>query len=169
MTPTKDLQTTQEVSKGGRPLKIKDVATLNRKINNYFRGCFEMKWFDEKARDIKGKIKYDTRHRPIYKAVRRRVQVKPITITGLALALDCSRDTLLEYQGRHEYSDTIKKAKDFCHNYVENGMMSGEVNPTAAIFNLKNNYGWVDKTETESKGLHLHKHIREYANDFIDD
>lgn len=28
--------------------------------------------------------------------------------------------------------------------------MSGRVNPTMAIFSLKNNYGWVDKQEVET-------------------
>lgn len=30
-------------------------------------------------------------------------------ITGLALALDTTRDTLMDYEGKDEFSDTIKK------------------------------------------------------------
>ena len=77
------------------------------------------------------------------------MEKEPYTITGLALWLDTSRETLLDYQGREEYSDTIKRAKLKCENWVEKGMLGNKVNPTAGIFNLKNNYGWRDKTEQD--------------------
>lgn len=81
---------------------------------------------------------------------------KPLTITGLALALDTSRQTLLEYEGEvegrgqntKEFVDTIKKAKQMCENYAEAYLYSGR-NVAGAIFNLKNNYGWKDKREVE--------------------
>lgn len=73
---------------------------------------------------------------------------EPYTITGLALALDTSRETLLDYEAKEEFSDTIKRAKLKCHNYAENFLYTGK-NATGAIFNLKNNYGWRDKTETD--------------------
>jgi len=73
---------------------------------------------------------------------------KPYTITGLALALDTNRETLLDYEEKDEYSDTIKRAKMKCHNYAEEYLYNGK-NVTGAIFNLKNNYGWKDKTEQE--------------------
>lgn len=73
---------------------------------------------------------------------------EPYTITGLALALDTTRETLLDYEGKDVYSDTIKKAKQRCHNYAEKYLYTGK-NVTGAIFNLKNNYGWKDKTEQD--------------------
>jgi hypothetical protein len=74
------------------------------------------------------------------------------TITGLALALDTSRQTLVDYEGRGEYFDTIKKAKAYCERIIEEGMLRQKLNATAAIFNLKNNYGWRDKQEIEHEG-----------------
>ncbi len=74
---------------------------------------------------------------------------KPYTITGLALALDTSRETLVNYEDREEFFDTIKRAKLRCENYLEEGMITNRLNPTACIFNAKNNYGWRDKSEID--------------------
>jgi len=141
---------------GGRPLKFKSVEDLEKKINEYFESCFEWQWFDELMRDKKGNIMYltDKEGNPttikLTKPIKKKVQIKPISITGLAVFLDTSRETLMDYQGKKKFSDTIKKAKEFCHNFVEDGLLSGMINPTAGIFNLKNNYGWVDKTEVDN-------------------
>lgn len=71
------------------------------------------------------------------------------TITGLALALDTTRDVLIDYENRNdEFSNTIKKAKLKCQNFAEKHLFSGK-NATGAIFNLKNNYNWKDKTEID--------------------
>ena len=68
------------------------------------------------------------------------------TITGLALALDTSRETLCNYENRDEYFDTIKKAKDMVENSYELDLKkSGR---TGTIFALKN-FDWKDKTETD--------------------
>lgn len=86
-----------------------------------------------------------------------KAEEKPITITGLCLALDfTSRKVLMEYEdGRHddvdpEFSNTIKRAKMKCENYAETQVFSGK-NPAGAIFCLKN-YGWSDKQEVEHSG-----------------
>ena len=76
---------------------------------------------------------------------------RPLTITGLALALDTSRDLLLDYENREEFSYTIKKAQLQCENYAEEFLFHGK-NVVGAIFNLKNNYGWKEKQEIEHKG-----------------
>jgi hypothetical protein len=78
---------------------------------------------------------------------------KPYTITGLALALDTTRDLLLDYQyNRDEFSDTIKRAKLKCENYAEMHLFKGKNGVVGAIFNLKNNYSrWVDKQEVVQK------------------
>lgn len=74
---------------------------------------------------------------------------KPYSVTGLALWLDTSRETLINYEEKKEYFDTIKRAKLRCENWVEEGALMNKINATSAIFNLKNNYGWKDKTEQE--------------------
>lgn len=74
---------------------------------------------------------------------------RPYTICGLAVHLDTCRDTLLEYQDKQEFSDTIKKAKDKIQAWTEEQLYRN-TQVTGVIFNLKNNYGWKDKTEIES-------------------
>lgn len=53
-----------------------------------------------------------------------------------------------------EISDTIKRIDDILESRVNVAGLKGKSNPTMTIFNLKNNYGWKDKTETDitSKG-----------------
>lgn len=71
------------------------------------------------------------------------------TVTGLALALDTSRKTLCEYEGRDEFSNAIKKAKDMVENSYEIDLKKH--GRTGTIFALKN-FDWTDKTETEITG-----------------
>lgn len=78
---------------------------------------------------------------------------EPYTMTDLALALGfLERKSLIDYCNYEDDEDkqflhSIKKAKAKCEGSIERGLLSGKYNPTGAIFNLKNNYGWVDKQE----------------------
>lgn len=109
----------------GRPPKFESVEQLQNLIDAYFESCWE--------------INNDGKN----------IQVRPYTITGLANALDTTRETLLDYQEKDEFSDTIKRAKSIVEQYVEEYLFTGK-NQTGAIFNLKNNYkGWKDKTEQD--------------------
>lgn len=74
---------------------------------------------------------------------------KPYTITGLCLYLDVDRVTLLRYEEKQEFCNTIKRAKNKIENYIEEHSITGDLNPTVSIFNLKNNFGWKDKTEVD--------------------
>lgn len=69
-----------------------------------------------------------------------------LTITGLALALDTSRETLMDYEGRDEFSDTIKKAKNRIQESYEVSLRKR--GNAGDIFALKN-FGWKDKQETD--------------------
>lgn len=111
----------------GRPLKFKTVQELQQAIDGYFE-------------EIKNSLYINADGVPIY---------EPLTITGLALALDTTRKTLMEYEEKDEFSNTIKKAKTRIENYAEKRIFS--TNPTGAIFALKN-YGWRDKVESETYG-----------------
>jgi hypothetical protein len=71
----------------------------------------------------------------------------PYTITGLAIALDTTRELLAEYERKDGFSATIKKAKHRCENYAEEHGYSAK-NPAFAIFCLKN-YGWRDRQDVE--------------------
>lgn len=68
------------------------------------------------------------------------------TITGLALALDTYRQTLLNYEGKDEFVDTIKKAKQMVENGYEIDLKKH--GRTGTIFALKN-FDWKDKNETD--------------------
>ena len=72
---------------------------------------------------------------------------KPYTITGLANALDTDRITLIRYQERDEFSNTIKKAKRKVEEQFEERSLQGKYNPTIAIFLMKNNFGYQDKVD----------------------
>lgn len=115
--------------KRGHPDKWASVKDLQDAIDAYFKQCDENQ--------------------------------EPYLITGLCLALDCTRECLLEWDkdtGKYPKPEkavkAIHKAKMRCQNYAEKLLMSGKLNPTGAIFNLKNNYRWKDKSETDmtSKG-----------------
>ena len=68
------------------------------------------------------------------------------TITGLALFLGTSRETLCDYQARDKYSDTIKKAKLRVEHACE--LVGVERGRPFDIFRLKN-MGWKDKQESD--------------------
>jgi hypothetical protein len=68
------------------------------------------------------------------------------TITGLALALDTSRETLMNYESKEEYFDAVKKAKEMVHNAYELDMRKR--GRTTDIFALKN-FGWRDRQELD--------------------
>lgn len=76
---------------------------------------------------------------------------EPYTITGLALALDVDRKTLINYEKRDEFFHTIKKAKLRVENYLEKKLIK-DTSTTGIIFNLKNNFEWKDKSEVEHSG-----------------
>lgn len=69
-----------------------------------------------------------------------------ITITGLALALDCDRHTIQDYKERDEFSTPIKRAYLKVENAYEKSLRKN--GRTGDIFALKN-FGWKDKTEQE--------------------
>ena len=75
---------------------------------------------------------------------------KPYTVQGLAVYLDCTMETLLQYQKQDAFSETIKKAKTKIETNKVEGMISGDWNATGVIFDLKNNHDWKDKTESET-------------------
>lgn len=75
------------------------------------------------------------------------IKNKPYTITGLANALDTDRITLIRYQERDEFSNTIKKAKRKVEEQFEERSLQGKYNPTIAIFLMKNNFGYQDKVD----------------------
>jgi hypothetical protein len=86
-----------------------------------------------------------------------REEERPITITGLALALGLNgRQQLIDYANRVEFIDTIKTLKSIVENYAEERAFS--TTAAGAIFILKN-HGWSDKTEQDVNLQATHKVI----------
>mgnify|MGYP000863430411 FL=1 len=154
---TVKVSTTKKTVHFGRPLKFKSVKELQNAIDEYFKSLFEPA-FDMWGNPVVNKKTGEQIFR----------KTSVATITGLAVALDTTRETLLDYENKKhdgkdrelteveraeneqivDFSDTIKKAKLRIYADTEQQLYRGK--PTGAIFSLKNNYGWVDKTVTEA-------------------
>lgn len=74
----------------------------------------------------------------------------PFTVSGLADELDMDRRTLLDYSKRDEFLPTIKRAKRKVERHLEERMLASNGIVAGVIFNAKNNFGWVDKTEVDN-------------------
>ena len=127
-----------------RPLKFQSVKELQDKVEAYFASC------NDYVRDAKG-----NRMKDAVSGEYLMYQAKVPTITGLAVFLDTSRETLLDYENElHKNNDMpmeMKKAKLRIYDATEQQLYRGK--PTGAIFSLKNNYGWEDKTKVETKDV----------------
>ena len=77
----------------------------------------------------------------------------PLTMSGLAEALDLSRQSLVNYSKNELFFDTILKAKRKVEKDQAERLVGGKGNATGIIFSLKNNYGWVDKQEIEQTNI----------------
>lgn len=145
-------------NKGGRPLKFKSPEELKEKIQAYFDSCWDYKrdMFGNRIKDKDPKVDEDMQLDTTEKQKRKDYgyvmeQTKPYTLGSLAVFLDCSRDTLITYSNKDQFIDTIKAAQDIIYAYAEDSLFIGK-NQSCTIFNLKNNYGWKDKTEVEHTG-----------------
>lgn len=71
-----------------------------------------------------------------------------------------------EYKDDEDISDTIKKIDDTLETRVNMGGLRNQLSVPMAIFNLKNNYGWKDKVDTDitSGGEKLNVNIISYGN-----
>ena len=117
---------------GGRPLAFKSPEEMQDKIDEYFAYC-------------------DNRIQQVYSAkangVIEVIDPAPYTMSGLARRLGLDRKSLLNYSNKDEFFPTIKDARERVQEDVETRLM--EKQATGAIFNLKNNFGWVDETKTD--------------------
>lgn len=151
----------------GRPLKFKTVEELEEKMNAYFDECDReedtREWMHGEEVEIDGKghckecegiVWYEKFNKPTRGCILMNGELKlkeRYSITGLALALDTTRQTLVNYEAKDEFIDAIKKAKLRVENQYEIALQkSGK---SGDIFALKN-FDWKDKSETDitSKG-----------------
>ena len=142
----------------GRPMKFQDIDELRAMILEYFKDAAphweeQIEYIDR--RDPKsGKIVIENGRVVQDKVIRKvKTKQKPLTVTGLAVALGTSRDVLLDYETTYsekypEFSNTIKEAKEQIKAYAEESLFG--TNTAGVIFSLKNNWGFKDKYETEN-------------------
>ena len=74
------------------------------------------------------------------------------TMSGLAMALGTNRRTLLKwYSGetRVYNREIIQQYFDLLESFDELMLKEGKINPVGAVFIMKNNYGYTDKTEVK--------------------
>ena len=130
-----------EEKKIGRPPTYKTKEEIQKKIDEYFESC-------------KGTVKYDCEGNVLVDKFGRPVifDDRPLTITGLALALGFnSRQTLLNYQGKEEFMDTIMRAKARVEQYAEERLFDKD-GANGAKFSLANNFeGWKEKQQIEAE------------------
>ena len=132
-----------EEIKMGRPKKYSNVEDMQRDINKYFESCYRVK-IKYKSKIGKSEVIKDEKGNPIYE------QYRPFTITGLADALDMSRQTLLNYSEEEDFFDTITRAKRKCEMYAEENLYNKE-KVNGAKFSLANNFkDWKDKKEIKA-------------------
>lgn len=125
---------------GGRPPMYKTKEEIQEKIDAYFEDC--------KGRVLKdddGNVMTDKNGAPII------VDTRPLTVTGLALALGfTSRQALLNYQDKEEFVDTITRAKARVEAYAEERLFDKD-GANGAKFSLANNFeGWKEKQSIEA-------------------
>ena len=151
----------------GRPLKYETQEALEEAIQAYFTSCqhhWEEKTMMKPVYDYKDLNEDNPEAKPNFKKVLRvidgKVEYETViemievpavvpTVTGLAVALDTTRRTLLDYEASDEYSHTIKAAKTRIEAFNEAILVNGGAVPAGVIFNLKNNWGWVDRQELD--------------------
>lgn len=123
----------------GRPPMFESAEQMQVLIDKYFEECDGKILTDEDGNPIRnkdGKIIRDDR--------------RPYTITGLALALGFnSRLSLLNYEGKEEFVNTIKRAKSRVERYAEERLYDKN-GSNGAKFSLSNNFkGWSEKQQIE--------------------
>jgi len=130
-----------------RPLKYKSVEKLQEAIEQYFRDCEGHVFTDDEGQAVLDKF-----GRPVI------MGQKPPTVTGLALALGfTTRLSLINYQGRKEFMNTITRAKSYIEAYTE-GRLFDRDGVHGAKFSLVNNFkGWRDKPEDDTATETLNK------------
>ena len=119
----------------GAPRKWKSVKAMQEAIDAYFEKC------EGEPLIVDGSVAVDKYGVPII------INVKPPTVTGLALALGFTgRQALLDYQARPEFADTVTRAKSRCEEYAEARLYDKD-GANGAKFSLGCNFGWREATE----------------------
>lgn len=124
----------------GRPPKYKTPEEMQIIIDKYFWACEIRKLFIDGMEGL-----YTPEELEQATAITK--DIHP-TISGLAYTLGMSRQALCDYEVKEKFLDTVKTAKQRVEMYLEQKLFGHNV--TGPIFNLKNNFGWKDKTEVDN-------------------
>jgi hypothetical protein len=136
-------KTRAQQNKVGRPPKFDKPEEMQRVIDLYFLCVTHNRVKDELPLDVLESL--SEQEAVIVKDIGSD-EVMP-TVSGLAYTLGMSRQALCDYEKKDEFLDTIKRAKMRIERALEQNLYGQAV--TGTIFNLKNNFGWKDKTETD--------------------
>ena len=117
--------------------KYDNLEDLQTGIDKYFDGC---KGTILKNED--GHPELNKYGEPIY------IDAKPCTMTGLALALNITRQTLITYGKGECYFDSISQARELCQQYAEQRLYDRD-GANGAKFSLANNYGWSERQQLD--------------------
>lgn len=111
-------------------LTFKTPEEMQEKIDEYFKDCEGHPLLNDNGRPVMDKFGY-----PIV------IDRKPLTVTGLALALGfTNRQTLLNYQHRSKkFQEVVERAKLRIENYAEMRLYDKD-GSNGAKFNLQNNF-----------------------------
>ena len=127
------------MSNTGRKPIIETPEEMQVLINKYFESCDGRPLLDGEGHPIVDK------HGSMIL-----IGQHPPTVSGLALALGFhSRQSLLNYQGKEEFLDTITRAKLRIEDYCEQRLFDRD-GQRGAEFNLRCNFRW--KQEEKSDG-----------------
>lgn len=127
----------------GKPPMYKTVGEIEGKIEKYFEECKGHPLVDDAGKPMVTKF-----GQPIF------IDVHPLTVTGLALALGfTSRQALLNYQAKPEFVDTITRAKARVEQYAEERLFDRD-GSNGAQFSLRNNFkGWKEDEQENKDAL----------------
>lgn len=126
----------------GRKPKYATPEEMQERIDAYFEECKGHLLVNRNGDPVMDKFGH-----PII------MDAKPLTVTGLALALGfTNRLALLTYQAKPAFQETVERAKLRIENYAEMRLYDKD-GSNGARFNLQNNFrGWnVDKESQENK------------------
>lgn len=143
----------------GRPPKYKSPRAMQKKIDQYFKDCAGTPLLDAQGEVVLNK--YD---RPII------IEERPPTMSGLALALGfLNRKSIMAYEDKPEFMDTIARAKARVEEYAEARLFDKD-GANGAKFALANNFdGWAEKQEVKADTdntihLTLGEDVKQYAD-----
>lgn len=123
----------------GRSPKYKNVEEVQEKLESYFNSLFRPVLVWDKKLKANIVLTNPETNKPYLE------QYKPVTTSGLALALGfTSRTSLFNYSGKKEFMNAIARAKLSVEEYTESRLFDRD-GARGAEFSLRCNFHWNDK------------------------